>query len=214
VNVSKNVARRDLIVIGLLGLLSLLVPAANVAQAKVSTVYVARRGWHIDIGIAVAELTPTLTAVAADLPQAHFVFFGFGDRHYLLAKKRNTPVMLGALWPGSGILLVTGIAGSPIAGFGADHVIQLTLQTEQMDALQAFILKSLQTEEGAIKVFRAGPYEDSAYFLAVPKYSALHTCNTWGAEGLKSAGLPVHVKGVIFAGQLWSQARRLQKSQE
>ena len=57
-------------------------------------------------------------------------------------------------------------------------------------------------------VYQNGPYENSLYFLASSKYSAFHTCNTWGAEALHMAGLPIHSAGVIFAGQLWSQVER------
>jgi hypothetical protein len=173
-----------------------------------STIYVARRGWHIDIGLRAAELGPRLNVIGTDLPDARTVFFGFADRHYLMAKHRNAPVLSGALWPGDGIILVTGIAGGPDAAFGAAHVIPLTVNAQQMDALRAFIWKSLATQSESLNVYQQGPYENSLYFLATPRYSAFHTCNTWAAEALHAAGFHVHSKGVIFAGQLWSQARR------
>jgi hypothetical protein len=47
--------------------------------------------------------------------------------------------------------------------------------------------------------------------LGVPKYSALHTCNTWASEVLRAAPLRTHRWGVLFAGQVWSQVRRLQR---
>ena len=34
-------------------------------------------------------------------------------------------------------------------------------------------------------------------------------CNTWAAQVLKAAALPIHSAGVIFAGQLWGQVRHL-----
>jgi hypothetical protein len=171
-------------------------------------VFVARRGWHIDIGLAVEDLTAPLNAVAADLPGTRYLFFGFGDKHYLLAKKHKAPAMLGALWPGAGIMLVTGLAGTPDAAFGAGSVVALTLTAEQMRILQSFIWKSFVANGEAVSVYQNGPYEDSWYFLATPKYSAFHTCNTWAAQALRIAGLHVHSGGVIFAGQLWSQVER------
>jgi hypothetical protein len=179
------------------------------AGSAESIVYVARRGWHIDVGMASADLTPPLDAVAADLPAARYVFFGFGDKHYLLAKNHNGPVLLSALWPGSAIVLATGLAGAPNQAFGAAHVIALRLRKEQVGALQAYIWKSLDTPDETLSIYKNGPYEDSFYYLATLKYSAFHTCNTWAAQALRAAGLPVRVKGVIFAGQLWSQVKRL-----
>jgi Protein of unknown function (DUF2459) len=182
--------------------------------ADPATIYVARRGWHIDIGVAALDLSPPLNQAAALLPGSRYVFFGFADKHYLLAKNRNAPVLLAALWPGAGILLTTGLSNSPSDGFGAAHVITLNATQDQMRALQAFIWRSLRTRDDALEVYRAGPYEGSAYFLAARKYSALHTCNTWGAEALRAAGFRVHTAGVIFAWQLWGQARRLKRLQD
>ena len=188
--------------------------SAAIAGADSSTIYVARRGWHVDIGMAAADLSPPLAQAAAALPGARFVFFGFADKHYLLARNHSGPVLLSALFPGASILLATGIANSPAEGFGATHVVTLSVTQDQMRDLQAFIWRSLRTQDDVLKVYRDGPYEGSAYFLGKPKYSAFHTCNTWGAEALRAAGFRVHTAGVIFAGQLWLQARRLKRLQD
>lgn len=163
--------------------------------------------------MAAADLLPPLTQAAAPLADSRYVFFGFADKHYLLAKNHHAPVLLSALFPGAGILLATGLTNSPAQAFGTAHVIALTLREDQMRALQAFIWLSMRTQDGVLKVFRDGPYERSVYFLATQKYSAFHTCNTWGAQVLRAADFPVHTAGVIFAGQLWTQARRLQRLQ-
>jgi hypothetical protein len=188
-------------------------PVAPAAAAE-STVYVARRGWHIDVGMAAADLLPPLNQAAAALPGAKYVFFGFADKHYLLARNHNGPVLLSALWPGAGILLATGLSNSPAEAFGATHVIALRVTQDQMRDLQSFTWRSLRTQQDLLTVFRQGPYEGSVYFLATQKYSAFHTCNTWGAEALRAAGFHVHTTGVLFAGQLWTQARRIKRLQD
>ena len=189
-------------------------------SAKPAVIYVARRGWHTDIGFAAADLQPPLNAVAAQLPGARYLFFGFGDQHYLLAKDRNAPVLLAALWPGRGIILATGLASSPQDAFGAAHVVAFWVTKKQALDTQAFVWQSLNKpsaeQEGSgsgLEPYAAGPYEDSLYFAATPRYSAFHTCNTWTAQSLRAAALPIHSVGVIFAGQLWSQVRRLEKKQ-
>ena len=187
--------------------------AAN-AGADSSTIYVARRGWHIDIGMAAADLSAPLNQAAAALPGSLYIFFGFADKHYLLAANHHAPVLLSALWPGASILLATGLPNSPAEGFGAAHVITLRVTQAQMRDLQAFIWQSLRTQDDVLKVYQNGPYEGSVYFLGKPKYSALHTCNTWAAEALRATGFQVHTAAVIFAGQLWVQARRLKRLQD
>jgi hypothetical protein len=200
-------------------------PHPSAAQAPVlqsaavphdsAIIYVARRGWHVDIGFAAADLQPPLKSLLDEFPGAEYLFFGFGDRHYLLAKNRGPPVLLAALWPGRGLILATGLAAPPALAFGVAHVAALAVTIRQASDAQAFVWYSLdqQTDNDAVKSYAAGPYEGSLFFMAAPKYSAFHTCNTWAAESLAAAGLPMHTSGVIFAGQLWVQVRRLEKMQ-
>lgn len=187
-------------------------PATDAGASSI--VYIARRGWHIDIGLAVSDLTPPLDAVADNFVGVRYIFFGFADKHYLSAKNHNAPTLLAALWPGGAVILVTALSGSPDEGFGESNVIPLTLRADQMRALRTFLWNSLVATGQKLSVYREGPYEGSAYYLGRAKYSAFRTCNTWAAQALRAAGLRVHTSGVIFAGQLWSQARRLRRDEE
>lgn len=169
-------------------------------------VYLARRRWHVDVGFAATDLQPSLAPVAKAFPAAKYLFFGFGDRQYLLAGGRKSPSMLRALWPGPAVLLVTAV-NDPDGAFGASQVIELALRPDQSRALQAFIRASMAG--AALTPLAPGPYDDSTFYAAGPRYSAWHTCNTWAAEALAAGGEPIRARGVILAGQLWSQARRL-----
>jgi hypothetical protein len=230
---SASLFRRRLRVLPLLFLaaIALACTVARAASAGASAsgdssgadLYVARRGWHVDVGFdATAIIALPLAAVTADLPGSRYVFFGFGDRRYLLSRHHSLPAMLGAVWPGKGLILATGLTASPAEAFGAGSVIRLHLTVDQALAAQTFIARSLSrsvagggTGDGAGRAdapavsLGSGPYDGSLYFAAGPTYSAAHTCNTWAAEVLKSAGLDVRTRGVVFAGQLWRQARRL-----
>jgi hypothetical protein len=186
-----------------------------------AVIYVARRGWHVDIGFAAADLEAPLRSLLAEFPGAQYLFFGFGDRRYLLAKNRNAPLLLAAVWPGRGMILATGLASPPSAAFGASHVVALAVTAHQASDAQAFVWYSLdrqpvldrQTTDNPVRSYAPGPYEGSLFFTAAPRYSGFHTCNTWAAEALGAAALPIHSAGVVFAGQLWGQVRRLEKKQ-
>jgi Protein of unknown function (DUF2459) len=186
-----------------------------------AVIYLARRGWHVDIGFAAADLKSPLKSLLDEFPGAQYLFFGFGDRRYLLAKNRNAPVLLAALWPGRGMILATGLTAPPAAAFGAAHVVALAVAARQASDAQDFVWYSMDKQTGSgrqtanrrVKAYGPGPYEGSLFFTATPKYSAFHTCNTWVAESLAVAALPIHSAGVIFAGQLWTQVRRLEKKQ-
>jgi hypothetical protein len=174
-----------------------------------SVIYLIRRKWHVDIGFAAVDLQPPLAALRADFPAARYLLFGFGDRHYLLDKDQGLGGMSGALWPGPGLMLVTSPETTLQAAYGEGNVIKIAVTPAQSADAQAFIWKSLATSQGAIAPLRAGPYDGSLYYASSDRYSAVHTCNTWAAQGLQAANVPVHSRGVIFAGQLWRQVQRL-----
>jgi hypothetical protein len=192
-------------------------------ESEHAVMYLARRRWHIDVGFAVRDLHPSLAFIARHFPQAKYLFFGFGDRHYLLSKRKGTSALVGALFPGPGLVLVTAIENSPSQAFGGAHVLEFSLSAPQAGAAQRFVLRTLAGGENAtgesidippvdIPPVADGPYEGSAFYDAVARYSALHTCNTWAAETMKSAGLEVHTHLVLFAGQTWHQARKISAS--
>jgi hypothetical protein len=183
--------------------------SAEIETRPAETLYVVRRGWHIDIAFAAGELELPLSSVLTQFPGARFLSLGFGDRHYLEAKNHHFPEMLAALWPGPGLVLATGLQNTPEQAFGTEHVIAVHVTGAQKRAAELFIWKSLARRDGSVPVDSPGPYDGSVYLASTRTYSGFNTCNTWAAQVLKSAGLPVHSIGVLFAGQLWTQARRL-----
>ena len=189
-------------------------PRPGDAPVVDTAVILARRGWHIDIGFATGALEAPLAPLARDFPQARYLFFGFGDLHYLLSKHRHGPVLLAALWPGRALILLTAIDNTPEQAFGAAHIIRLHLRAADSSAIQHFLLGAFRHEEDRPPVrYAPGPYEGSAYYLATAQYSALHTCNTWVAEALGAGGLSLHARRVIFAGQLWRRAQHFAAAQ-
>jgi hypothetical protein len=186
---------------------------AGEAPARQPSLFLARRGWHIDIGLPAADLRPPLAALRADFPNVKYLFFGFGDRHYLLARRRGASSLLAALWPGPGLVLVTALASTPAEAFGASGVIEIPLSEEQELSAQRFIARGLSagTDEDLQRLL-PGPYPGSLYLVTAERYSALHTCNTWAAQALQAAKLPAHSRGVVFASQLWRQARQIMRA--
>jgi hypothetical protein len=184
-------------------------PPPPAADGQSVVIYVVRRSWHIDIGFEATELSPPLATLRQALPQSRYLLFGFGDKHYLLSQGGTVNRLLGAILPGDAVVLLTGLTATPEESFGSDSVVRLAVSPAQAGKLQTFVWKTLTTEHGVATMLAPGPYSGSFYYASVERYSGLHTCNTWAAEALHSAGLPVHSFGVEFAGQLWSQVRRI-----
>ncbi len=183
-------------------------PAVSTAQQPSADVYVLRRGRHTDLILPVAQLHGPLTAVAADFPGARYLTFGFGDRQYVLATHKNLAHLLLAPLPGAGLLLVTGLQDEPAEVYGAEHLVALPLQPQKIDAIAGFVWDSLQQDDkGAVPPYLPGQYPGNVYYPSKRVYYGLYTCNTWTAEALRSAGLPVRSFDVVFAAQVWDQVR-------
>jgi hypothetical protein len=184
--------------------------AAPAANQRV-TIYVVKRGWHVDVGIASGGLQAPLAPVARNFPDARYLLFGFGDRGYLLNPGGGT--LAAALFRGAGLVMVTTLTARPEEVFGEQSVVRLTVTARQMGELERSIADSLATHEGTFVQVDPGPHAVpgySAFYESVQRYSALYTCNTWAAQVLESAQLPVSSSGVEFSSQLWSQVERLE----
>ncbi|GGC37537.1 hypothetical protein GCM10011504_14900 [Siccirubricoccus deserti] len=157
--------------------------------------HLVRRGWHTDLGLPAGVLDRRLAGL---FPGAAWMVLGFGDRDYVLAESPGLGTSLAALWPSPGAILVTGLRVAPDAAFGAAASIPLRLPPGGMEGVAGFITASL----AAAEPLRAGPYPGSLFLPASREYSAFYTCNTWTAEGLAAAGLPVVPAGILFAAQI------------
>jgi hypothetical protein len=167
-------------------------PARRADQGTISgklvTVYLARRSWHVDVGLAATDLDPSLGALPGQFRTAKYLFFGFGDRRYLLRRNQSGPVLLRALWPGPALILVTAIDNTPALAFGGSQVLMIQLTASQAHMLQAFIRRSIPDSD--LAPVAPGPYPGSEYYAASQQYSALHTCNTWAARRCAPAVSP------------------------
>lgn len=194
---------------------TLITRLANATDESVddARIYVVRRGWHIDIGVATEELEGPLKRIAGQLPGSKYLLFGFGDRRYLTANRQTASLMVGALWPGKGLLLITGLTQEPGRAFGSNAVRILHLSIQQSLGAQEFIWQSFEGARSRsitdIQSVARGPYEGSLYFNAQQRYSAVYTCNTWAADVMRHAGLPVHPTGVLFSSQVWRLSKGL-----
>ena len=183
------------------------------AGPQTETIYVIERGWHTDIGITQDQAGGALARFKALFPDAQTLVFGFGQRDYMLHQEHGLGETIAALFPGPGAMVVTALRVAPLAAFPAQDVIALRVSARGLSQLDDFIAGSFVWDpNGAPRVVGEGPYPDSVLYGSPISYSASFTCNTWTAEGLQTAGLPIRATGVVFADDVANQARRIAAS--
>ena len=118
--------------------------------------------------------------------------------------------LLRASVAGPAVMLVFPLAVSPAQFAGPGNAFELRVPSAGIARLAQFLWDSLAKDSaGSPRPVGPGLYPQSLFYAASGTYDLGHTCNTWTAEALAAAGLPVSAAGVVFAGQLVDQVRPL-----
>jgi uncharacterized protein (TIGR02117 family) len=169
-------------------------------------IYVISGGWHTELGLPLEALSGPLAALNRDFPSARYLVFGWGARGYYMAQNPGVGDLLRATTPGPAVMLVIPLQISPEMFFGASNVFVLPAPPDGIRRLSQFMWDNLDKDEtGAPNGIGVGPYPQSVFYISTGTYNLGHTCNTWTAEALRAAGLPVSAAGVVFAGQVLDQ---------
>ena len=174
------------------------------------SLWVLDHGWHTAIALRRADVDRTLWPEVEDFPEATFIEVAWGDREFYMATPATAWMALKAAFgTGASVLHVVGF-DSPIAtAFAQSDVVELRVSREGLDALTRFVADEHQRgPEGRAVRLQRGLYGDGWFYAARGRYALSHTCNTWVARALATAGLPVSSSGVVTAGDVMRQLTR------
>lgn len=189
-------------------------PAAAAAAGGAS-IAVIDRGWHTDIALPADDLSGPVAMVVQDFPGARFLEFGFGDRAFYMSRAESVLQTVRAMFPGPGVILVTGLDAPPEAAYGAGRVVRLRVSCRDLVAIAGFLRRALATRTAdRPQAIGAGPYPGSAFYASDETYDLFHDCNRWTLAALRSGGLPADPDGVILAGAVMAQAQRIAAAQQ
>ena len=184
-------------------------PYAGLAPPH-EAIYVISGGWHTEVGLPMEALGASLRALKQDFASARYVVFGWGARDYYMAQNFGLGDFLRATVTGPAVMLVIPLEISPEAFFGAANVFALSAPPRGIQRLSDFLWDYLAVDkEGPLRRISTVPYPQSVFYASTGTYNLGHTCNTWTAEALHAAGLPVNAAGVVFAGQVLDQLRSI-----
>jgi hypothetical protein len=147
-----------------------------------------------------------LAAVKRRFANAWYLVFGWGAHDYYMARDPGLGDLLRAAVSGPAVLLVIPLQASPEAFAGAANALAVPVSRGGAEGLSQFLWGYLaQDAKGAPRRIGAGPYPGSVFYASTGTFDLTHTCNTWTAEALGAAGLPVGSTGVVYSGQLLDQ---------
>jgi uncharacterized protein (TIGR02117 family) len=180
-------------------------PAGGPARTSIAVV---QGDWHTDICLRMEDANAWVASLAHGFEGAKALCFGFGERRYMLDERHDPLTMIGALLPSEATVQMTVLRATPEIAFGAQNVVEVPVDDAGLAGLQDYLRESLETDAtGAPRRLASWPHEGSVFFAASAAYDGLHTCNTWTARALRSAGL-TGVPDTLFAGSLMNEVRR------
>ena len=168
------------------------------------------QGWHTEIGLPAAEITGPLTVFRDVFPGATTLMFGFGKRTFITAKVETPSELLMGPIPGPGAIQVIGLRVEPSLSFTRSRVIRLALLPGGAARLSGFIWDAIgKTHDGQARLISQGLFPGSLFYAASRGYDLAYTCNSWSAQALQAAGVPIDPDGITFPHGLLVQAARL-----
>ena len=172
-------------------------------------IYVVNHGWHTAIVLKREEIPETIVwPELRDFAASQYIEIGWGDWDYYQAPEATWAMTLkAAFWPTRSVLHVAGFSEPVGKFFPASEVIEVALTDEGFKELCRFIARTHMRVEGdqGIKI-GPGLYGNSGFYPAEGKFHVFRNCNSWVAQALRVAGLPVS-RFTITAGSVMAQVR-------
>jgi uncharacterized protein (TIGR02117 family) len=181
--------------------------ACTTEEATCKPIFIVYDSWHAGIVLRKADIALHALPELVDFPDAEFIEFSWGDKDYFPDPNAGVfSAIKAAFWSSGSVLHVVGFSGAVRSFYRSGEVVELRLTTNAHDRLLEYISHTFSRPAPRDRAQpSAGLVGYSRFFPATRKFSLLKTCNTWVAEALKSAGLPVSPGQVMTADSLASQ---------
>jgi uncharacterized protein (TIGR02117 family) len=185
--------------------------ATPLPAAGGKSVTIVNYGWHTSIVMSKQDIAHGALPEVGDFPEADHLEFGWGDWDYYQAPDPGLGLALkAAFWSSRSVLYVAGFKGPIESYFRGSEIAKVVVPDESFQRLVQFVsatfLRPRQTAPAEIPSM--GPAQ-SRFYPATGRFHLFRNCNTWVAEALRSAGLPVRPAFAFTAGNLSYQTKRI-----
>ena len=181
--------------------------SCDTEKSACKSVFIVHDSWHAAIVLGKNDIVPGELPESADFPGAEFIEFSWGDQDYFPDPNSGFfAAIKAALWSSGSVIHLVGVSGTLEQVYRGAEIIELRLSVDAFNRLLASLAKTFLRAHGASRAPAApGLFPNSWFYPATPKFSLLRTCNTWVAEMLESAEVPISPRLVITAGNLAGQ---------
>ena len=178
------------------------------------SVYILHDTWHAAIVLRAGDISPDTLPELGDFPEAEFVEFSWGDKDYFPDPHAGVFAALrAAFWSNGSVLHVVGFRGDLKTFYRGAAMTEVRLAPASFDRLTNFISQAFSRPDTRGRSQPSpGLFAHSRFYPSTHRFSVFRTCNTWVAEALESAGLPVSPRQVFTAANLETQMAGLGES--
>lgn len=204
---NARLVRRCLAVAGILAMTGCAVPVLRPCDDLADVVaWVADYGWHTEIILPAAALTGQLAGFRA--PGMTALSFGFGKRDFITVPSPGLGDFVAGAIPGSASVRLQTLHVAP-GRSTSSPVVRVVLSPAGLMSLQGFLSAAIvRAPDGTPVVAAPPPDADTRFYSATSGYSLAYTCNSWAADGLRGAGLPMDF-GIVSAGGVMAGLARI-----
>jgi uncharacterized protein (TIGR02117 family) len=189
------------------GPVSSLYPPDDPALAKPA--YVVSLGWHTRLAVRRADVPVDVWPERQEFGDVEYLEVGWGDRAFYQADDPTSGMAVRAAFGTPAVLHVAGLPELCAARAGL-AIVRIEVSPHGFERLLRVIHDSYERDAyGRPLPTRRGYDPLSRFYLATGRYHVFHTSNTWVAETLRAAGVPVTPALSFLAATLMAQARRV-----
>ena len=173
------------------------------------TVLAVNIGWHVGLAFEAADLDPAAFPETADFPDVRWIEVGWGDAAFYRDPDPDLGTILAAaLVPTPAVLHLVAMPLHPAQYLPQAEVLAIPLDDARMERLVAYVAAQVD-RAGRPRAEALGPglYPVSRFYPALGEFSLDRTCNTWVAEALAAAGMPIDPGDVVHASTLMARIR-------
>lgn len=187
----------------------------GVQNGSCRSVFVVHNAWHAALVLRKIDIPAASIPEVGDFPAAEMIEFSWGDQDYFPDPDSGVFAALrAAFWSRGSVLHLVGFRGAPGEFYPGAKVVELQLSRDAFARLIAFMAAEFARAEPASPAKpRPGLYDYSRFYLARSEFGLTRTCNTWVAETLHHAGVPLQPNSVIMASSLAAQLADLHAGQ-